>query len=150
MRVLAIDPGGHVGVACYDAQGGFLGREGFRAFEQTPAELYDVLDNWIEWAEIVVVEGFIITGRRARDSNLTIEMIGVVKYLAARWNRRVVEQKPGDAPRFVTNDMLKNLGWWTTGSDHARSATKHLVLYLARTGVLREELLLSDAEGGTE
>lgn len=142
MRILAIDPGPHVGMAAW-ADGDL-----FRAFEYTPEQLWQNIEGWILWAEVVVVEGFYITGPRAKEANETIEMIGVIKFFARRHSRRVVEQKPSDAKAFVTSEKLKSMGWWTKGSDHARSATKHLYLYLARNSP--ELVVPSLLEGGLE
>lgn len=142
MKVLTIDPGPHVGVACY-----LNGQH--TAYEFDPSYLYQEIEGWIRWADVVVVEGFRIAGPRATSANETIEMIGVLRFLAERHDKTFVEQTPTDAMTFVSGEKLKRLGWWTKGSDHARSATKHLVLYLARAGVLGPELLLpSPREGG--
>lgn len=159
MRVLVVDPGPHVGVALYDSESGLLnpvpyerGRANgmFNAFEAEPVLLYQEVEGWIHWCNVLVVEGFRISGPRATSANETIEMIGVLRFLAARHGKTFVEQTPTDAMTFVSGDKLKRLGWWTRGSDHARAASKHLVLYLARAGILGPELLLPSApEGGS-
>lgn len=142
MRVLAVDPGGHVGVATWD--------DGvWKAWEAHPADVQEFAEAWVGWADVVVCEGFNISGQRARDSNLTIEMIGVLRYWSTRLGRTFVEQSPGDASAFGTAAKLKRLGWWTKGSDHARSASKHLLLHLVKSGQLSAaDVLPSDTEEG--
>lgn len=44
----------------------------------------------------------------------------------------VYRQEPGDAKSVVTNERLKAWGFWTKGPDHARDATRHMLLHLRR------------------
>lgn len=157
MRVLCVDPGPHVGIATWtDRHVGGDGSgpgsthyytEKFQAWETTPEKFYAEVDPWVQWAEVVVCEGFVISGPRAKEANATIEMIGVLRYLAALKHRRFVVQRPG-AYKFAGADKLKRLGWYSK-SDHVRSATGHLVLYLAESGLIDgARLLPSESEGG--
>jgi hypothetical protein len=156
VKVLCIDPGPHVGLATWEDHAvphphemrkGADGRtiaeyiERHQAWETTPEKWYAEVEPWVMWADVIVCEGFVISGARARDSNITIEMIGVMRYLAAREHKKFVEQRPG-AYRFAGADKLKRLGWYTVGSDHARSASGHLVLYLCESGLLDAARLL--------
>lgn len=135
MKVLCIDPGPHVGVAWWDSE---LDR--FAAYEATPEDVYECAHKWTAWADVIVVEDFRIGGSRGSDSNLTIEMIGVMRYLS-RAQAKFVTQAPG-AHKFAQGDKLKRLGWYTTGSDHARSATGHLVKFLCDHQLLDAARLL--------
>jgi hypothetical protein len=101
------------------------------------------------WTNVVVCEGFNISGSRERSSNVTIEMIGVMRYLAAREHKMFVENQPGAGKRFAGPGWgkLKRLGWYTPGPDHARSAAGHLVLYLAESRQLDAARLLPSDEG---
>lgn len=119
------------------------------AWEWTPAQFYADISNWVKASHAVVCEGFVIAGPRAKASNMTIEMIGVLRYLCLKYGVEFVVQPPG-AYRFAGAAKLKHLGWYTAGSDHARSASGHLVLYLAKNGHLDPSLLLpsSDPEEG--
>ena len=157
-KVLCIDPGPHVGIATWTEQQLAVGNkyvEDFKAWEETPERLYAVADAFVLWADVVVCEGFVISGARAKEANATIEMIGVLRYLAALHHKRFVEQRPG-AYKFAGSDKLKRLGWYTPGSDHARSASGHLVLYLCEAELIDKTRLLpqsrdvlsSGAEGG--
>lgn len=156
MNVLCIDPGPHVGVATWtdkhdEVTGVSVHRfiEKHDAWETNPAAFYNVALNWIKWADVVVCEDFIISGQRAKEANVTVEMIGVLRYLAIINGKKFVGQRPG-AYKFAGSDKLKRLGWYTPGSDHARSASGHLVLYLAENSLIdRARLLPSSAgEGG--
>lgn len=137
MNVVAFDPGPHIGCAMWTD----TPAETFNAWEETPANFYTGLLDWIKWADVVVVEGFVISGARAREANVTIEMIGVIKYLTALHSTRCHEQRPG-AYKFAGPVKLKRLGWYTAGSDHARSASGHLVLYLAENNLIDPARLL--------
>lgn len=144
VKVLAIDPGPHVGVARWirDEYGELWAEE-----EATPLELYHRAADSISWADEVVCEDFIIGGARAKSANVTIEMIGVLRYLCAQAGRPFTTQAPGDAKNFSTNTKLKNLGWYKpAAADHARSATRHLVLYLAAKGRLSADRLLASTQ----
>lgn len=138
MRVLAIDPGPHVGLA-YWTNGG---APATYAWMETPEHLYRCLSAWVETADVVVIEDFFIGGSRGREANETIEMIGAVAYVCRKKGIELVRQRPG-AGKFATTEKLKRAGWWVVGeSDHARSARKHLMLYLANQGLLSAEVLL--------
>lgn len=130
MRVLAVDPGPHTGVALFTDP-----PEAHTAWEWTPAQVYTNIETWIASVDVVVCEGFVISGARAREANVTVEMIGVLRYLTIRAGKKFVEQRPG-AYKFAGSEKLKRLGWYTPGSDHARSASGHLVLYLAESGLI--------------
>lgn len=147
-KVLCVDPGPHVGIATWtdhavvDAEFEHAYYvEKHQAWEETPERLYAAVDTFVQWADVVVCEGFVISGTRAKEANVTIEMIGVLRYLSALHHKRFVVQRPG-AYKFAGTDKLKRLGWYTPGSDHARSASGHLVLYLAESGLIDAARLL--------
>ena len=137
-RVWVVDPGPHVGCAYWSDDPAMLETE-----ELTPEVLLANAETQIrDWADMVVVESFRIGGSRAREANVTIEQIGVLRYLASRYGREFVEQTAADARAFSTNEKLRALGFWRRGdSDHARSAARHLCLYLARTGLVGAQQL---------
>ena len=97
MNVLAVDPGPHVGLAWINDEGDFF------AVEYTPESAYEMLPNWIAWADVIVCEEFVIKGDRAREANVTIEMIGVVKYLCKLQDAKLVMQLPGEGIGFSTS-----------------------------------------------
>lgn len=101
--------------------------------------------------DVLVCEGFTINMGTAKKSTAgsleTIELLGTLRWLAHMAEVPFVVQMPSDASNFdAKGGKLKRLGWWTRGSDHARSATKHLVLYLVNEGLIDPKRLLpSDA-----
>lgn len=136
MKVLVIDPGPHVGMATWQPAPTETG-EVVGLTETTPEEFYTNVATWIAWADVVVCENFIIGGARAKEANATIEMIGVVRYVCRNLGVPLVLQPPSDAMAFSTTAKLKRVGWWERGgSDHARAASKHLLLYLVNAKLL--------------
>lgn len=66
----------------------------------------------------------------------SVEVTGVAKWAAWKYGCGVTMQTPADAKAFVTNDRIRSLGWWERGqSDHARDAARHVLLFLARSGL---------------
>ena len=101
MRVLAVDPGLATGMALFEGD-----------------NVYEDFSCWIEkdrWAavdrarvemtivgiDVLVIENYRISGARAKDANLTIELIGALKWIAHKRNVPVVMQEPGAGQKFV-------------------------------------------------
>lgn len=149
--VLAVDPGPHVGVAYWndnDPMNEVRGGESWREWEETPARFYSVVAEWVAGVDIVVCEDFFISGARASEANVTVEMIGVLRYLAGREGKQFITQPPADAKNFSTTDKLKRIGWYKPAkADHARSATRHLLLFLVKHNhIAADRVLPSVAE----
>jgi hypothetical protein len=67
-----------------------------------------------------------------------LEQIGVLRYLC-HWlldGQALILQQPADAKRLITNDVLKGLGWYAVGMDHARDATRHLAYRCLHRGLI--------------
>jgi hypothetical protein len=134
VKVLAVDPGGTTGLALWvDTKN----PETFRAWEVTgQMEAIEVVRAGIvEYGvRAVVCESFRISAgtlkKTQEGSLMAIEIIGALRWICHQEEIPFILQAPAEAAAFVTPNKLKLLGWWTRGSDHARSATKHLVLYL--------------------
>jgi hypothetical protein len=143
MRVLAIDPGPHVGMAKWESEAERFDIYEFLCWEMTPELFYDDVEDWILGVDEIVIENFIIKGARASEANETIEMIGVVRYLCNRHDKPLTLQAPSDAMMFSTREKLERIGWWVRGgSDHARAASKHLLLYLINKGCIHASRVL--------
>jgi hypothetical protein len=134
MNVLCIDPGGTTGIATYVD-------DEWRAYMLPYDEAVDEAERLIapfvqRIFDLVVFEGFKITAATAKkgqgDINKTIEFIGVGRFLARKAGVPFETQMPADAFSFASRAKLAKLGWHTPGPDHADSASKHLVLALAR------------------
>lgn len=92
--------------------------------------------NWTTELEIVV-ESFVITQATLKKSRQMepIEFIGVARYLTQTYTKReLVLQSPSEAKAFSTDEKLKHIGWWNAGNVHANDASRHLLLYLLKTG----------------
>lgn len=139
MNIVAVDPGPHVGLAYGTSEHGVHNEP----YELTPLEFYDVAVGWVNWADIVVCEAFNITGSRAASSNETIEHIGILRYLTTRYPARFVLQQPAASKNFDPKwAKQKSLGVYKPGPDHARSAMRHLMLFMATEfATFRSQLL---------
>lgn len=129
MNILAIDPGKTTGWAIWQHNEWSAGEH----------EDWYVMCHWLEEIHhhfpVMICESFHITAATGKKSPQpwSLEMIGVVKFL--RWNRgmaKPVFQSPGDAMSFATNEKLKKAGMYSVGQEHARDASRHLLLYLVR------------------
>lgn len=153
MKVLAVDPGGSTGMALYQGNGEMI--EHYEAWaEPEPMRAITVARNAMRGgdADVIVCESFTIgagTLKKSRaGTSVTIEMIGALRWLTHFTGKAFVLQPPADAVRFSSDEKLKRLGWWSY-NDHARSATRHLVLYLARSGLLGPDRLIGlPVQGG--
>lgn len=137
--ILTVDPG--------KCTGYFADLEYEQYNDQLPAMQF-CEDAWA-WARqyesdlTIVYEKFTITAqtlRKARESD-AIHVIGVLRFAAHVFGCELVEQKPGDAKNFATDDRLKKLGLYLPGKDHARDAARHYVVFAVRNGLIRPEEL---------
>lgn len=129
MNILAIDPGKTTGWATWQ-------RGEWNAGEH---EDWYTMCHWLREItylfDVLICEEFRITTATAKKSPQpwSLEMIGVLKFL--RWDRGQpppVMQSPADAMKFATNDKLKKANMYSVGQEHARDASRHLLLYLVR------------------
>ncbi len=126
--ILAIDPGKKTGWAVLTLNGTYTGGEGL---------LHDILAAvetlLIEGRRpIIVCEDFIFTTATAKKSRQTwsTEGIGVLRYLAARYQVSFIIQSPNSAKNFASDDKLKAMGWYhPTEGGHRNDAARHLLLY---------------------
>jgi hypothetical protein len=136
--VLGIDPGKTTGVALYDLLTDHM--NGVELAE-------DDVGRWLEeiifsLRPAVVIEAFTITAHTARNSQApwSLEIIGVARHLAAKYDCPFVLQRPGDAKAFATDARLKALGWWRPGKGHMADAQRHTLLFLIKNGWWDEAL----------
>jgi hypothetical protein len=148
VRVLAVDPGKTTGLALY--------RDVFRKSEDMHEwtawmlpwqQSMDAIVDWIQNGELdhVVCENFVIsrnTLTKGADAHWPMGGIGITRWMCERTHVPFDLQMPSDAKGFATNDKLKKLGWKTPGKDHPDDATRHLVLFLARTGAIDPQRLV--------
>lgn len=147
--ILTVDPGKLTGWGVYlDGQATFAHSE-FMTFH---GQALAWLDNCVvkDYKPLVVAERFVITANTIKksrgDTNWSIETIGVLRFLCHRYGFDFELQGPSEAKKFGTDALIRKLGWWTRGSDHARDAARHLALALARHYPSELDRLLLDAE----
>lgn len=148
MIILAVDPGGTTGFATWDYDETRVPEEQFAAWDDPDRfnAIETVRERIVTGVEIVVCESFQLSMNTLKKSTAgsleTIEMIGALRWVCHKRGVEFVTQKPSDAAGFSTPEKLKAIGWWTPGSDHARSATKHLILYLAANRLIDPSRLI--------
>lgn len=134
-RIAIFDPGLATGFALLEVND--AGETRWSAGEMTLEEVYGwALVDLFTGAglfDTVVCERFIITTQTGKKSPApwSLEIIGLLRAVCAFRGLKFVEQAPADAKRFSDNTKLKSLGVWFVGSDHARDALRHMVLYVA-------------------
>lgn len=128
VKVLAIDPGAkHCGLAWFD------GNKCVRSATRSPAELYTLLErtNHTLW----VCEEYRIYKWQVQafDPVLTVERIGVIKYLAKKRGRQLFMQPA--MIKKVTRGHLNALGIkHLPGTIHAHDAELHGYHFLMKRG----------------
>jgi len=138
-HVIAIDPGKTTGFAYW------YGSEVVADQEPDQVEFCTRLERYLEirCPGVVVIERFVINVKTVGNSQApwSLELIGVARYLAAKHNCEFVIQTPADAKRFMSDERLKNLGWWQKGKVHANDALRHLGLYLVTRKLMCVDVL---------
>lgn len=144
--VIAVDPGGTTGLAAW-APG-----IGLHLVELKPNEAVDWLAEVAQGAlkKHFVVERYIITPATAKMSQQhdALEIIGALKYLVRAHGHTLTMQTPAEAKAFSTDEKLKNLGWYHPGKPHARDASRHALLYLAKQGIIDLHTLIGGGDAG--
>jgi hypothetical protein len=83
----------------------------------------------------VVIEDFVLR-ERTKDRSLLSPVRITFGLEHELWmspdNFFTTKQQPSDAKSTVTDDRLKRWGMWTVGQQHARDATRHLILFLRK------------------
>jgi len=127
MIVLAFDPGETTGYAVLSSDRETFVMGSFEGWSLVRALMGSYLPD------VVVVEQYKLYPYAARSqvwsSFPTVEVIGVIKYLAERHSIPVVEQSAADA-KFVNVKRTKE----KKGDRHAYSALRHALLHLRRQG----------------
>lgn len=127
MIVLAFDPGVTTGYAVLSTDGEMQVLGSFNGWELVEALIGAYAPD------VVVVEKFVLYPYAAKSqawsSFPTIEVIGVIKYLADKGSILVVEQSAADI-KVVSLVYTKQ----KKGDRHAYSALRHALLYLRKQG----------------
>ena len=99
--------------------------------------------------DVLICEDFFITqhtAKKSQDGKVSIELIGVSRFLSTCYRIPFVIQPPSDAKHFADDRKLKAMGMWTKGLDHPRDATRHMLLYLAKNGLIDLNQLRADLD----
>lgn len=144
--VVAVDPGGTTGLAVWSPG------MGISLWEGKPDEAVDRLANLsaINHKRHFVVERYIITPATAKMSQQhdALEIIGALKYLVRTHDHTLSLQTPAEAKAFSTDTKLKTVGWYKPGLPHARDASRHLLLYLSKVGIIDLHTLIGGTDAG--
>ncbi len=127
--ILSFDPGGTTGYAyvSFDESSLTLIKSG-----QITGSLSGFLEWWkerdpLQQDLILVCESFTLR-EGVRGVNLDpCYIIGALEVLSGN---NAVRYQPPSHKVFCNNDVLKNLGMWLKGQDHARDAVRHAIAYL--------------------
>jgi hypothetical protein len=147
MRIEAFDPGKTVGRAVWvDGE--------WEAWSEPYDSCLHTTMSRLVWpvarVDVVVCEDFIISERTTKMSaegwrrGQELEFIGALRWGCRTAGTEFVLQSPGEAKRFSTDAKLRRVNWWTRGTDHPRDASRHLLLYLARNGLVDPTTLVGD------
>lgn len=162
LAIIAVDPGKRTGVATYIEN---LSKSEYsvEVYEFDVDEFYDFIHSRIHtlctdgYEVRLVAESFIITIHTAKNTQATwsLELIGVMKFLAHRYGLENVNmQAPAIGKTFGTNDKLKYLGWWRSGTidgvrfvGHGNDAARHLATFAAQRRLIFTKDQLIDMAG---
>lgn len=82
---------------------------------------------------LVACERYIITSRTARltQQPAALELIGTFKQLCREYGAPFLLQMKSDAAHLARDKLLKRVGWFQRGQDHANDAARQALLALA-------------------
>jgi hypothetical protein len=138
--VIAVDPGGsHVGCATW--------REGeeIKATEIDAEKWLPIFELMVKHTDVVICEKFVLYPAKAKSQSWspmsTSEMIGGMKWIAAKAKVSVVEQGADIKGPTRRQCKARHLKWKDNKSGHASDAILHLQYYLIRNDLHDEEAL---------
>lgn len=109
---------------------------------QMASQCLELLDLWEDAA--AGLEKFTLRQRHVELSPVSVTAkIEYALWLMEKWaaeeeerpmrrGRMVFKQEPSLAKRTLTDDMMRDLGFWVPGPDHKRDAIKHCYTFLQR------------------
>lgn len=167
MIILAIDPGARQKAGTLDVRGTGVAMLEFS--DQSPVlrgtllapggaqtlidwltgPLWVPMRSWWQQADHVVVENFLHLNAQANIEPL--EMVGVVRGVAAAQGKPVTVQNPGERD-IVSHDDLKRIGMWPGGKGHAdeAQAVRHGLTWALKNGNRPTIELLAPDQGDDE
>lgn len=150
MRVLAIDPGTHVGWAYVDTEedpesfsGGEWGPYRAEPGAEYVAALKVVREYLDRGADVLVMEDFILLPPSVKggwsSKREGLSPVRIIAMVEAIFRERdlfpEIEYQMSSAMSVITSERLKKRGFWVVGTEHGRDAAKHLAVYLRKKGL---------------
>ena len=123
MKIVAIDPGIHTGVAVVDEHGSI--ERTFMTTDQT--EVYELIAGLIETECMVVIEDFVGAGPRSTEIIFTLKLIGSIAGICYCCNLPLTIQVPQHRLPFVSEATRRVE---KTTSKHAIDALAHALAYI--------------------
>jgi hypothetical protein len=123
--VIWVDPGQTTGWASYDrGRDVFLsGQELFVPF----GELLTATVRFLNHDVMIGWERFLVAGRRAGEPKYSMEVIGMIKWIAR--DCTLLTPTASASRSMASPAILKRLGWWNRGHGHANDAAQHLLTW---------------------
>lgn len=140
MKIFAFDPGLTTGWALFD--GAELVDAGQIAGVVPAMNLISL--HCSSGIDVAIGESFVITLATAKKSPQAqpLRILGAAEYLCALHGVPLVEQLPVQAKKLVSDDSLRNLGWYKpTSGGHRNDAIRHGVVYLLQHGTIGVQAL---------
>jgi hypothetical protein len=104
-------------------------------------EFAEFLDNVSCFLRVIVVERYIIsldTIKKSRQSD-ALEVIGMLRYFSVTEDIPIVYQTAAQAKRMISDESLRNVGWYTRGLEHGNDAARHMLFYYLKQGWAKAE-----------
>lgn len=120
--LIALDPGFTTGVALLDS------RQVLKTYQK--AFSHKDLMEYLEYLHptTVVYESFVYQ-RRNKVELYPVEVIGVIRLYAQKYDIPLYVQSPGQAKNFMTDDKIKAMSLWVKGQKHGMDALRHLLYH---------------------
>lgn len=82
---------------------------------------------------VVAIERFTFQAASTRMTRQydALELIGVTRFLCTKYKKYLRIYGAAEAARIGSPAVLKKLGWWTSGKDHANKATAQIATALS-------------------
>lgn len=134
-ELLSIDPGLMTGLAAVDV----ADRKNPKLLwtkEKNVEQFHEFIEDYIQSKKdllAVVMEDFIITQRTAGLSQQpwSLRLIGVVHFLAWKYDIPVFMHKPADKKFAEDNKKLQKIGFWHVGgAGHANDSCRHAIKWI--------------------
>jgi hypothetical protein len=128
VSIIAIDPGATCGVFEFNLET----CNGYHD-ELTPYELAKTLDTEVDpdTVDAIVIERYTQQSTKLTPQHDALMVIGVVTYLAKKYDWRIITQSRADKSR-VDNETLMHIGWYASRATHSNDAARHALIGLSK------------------